>query len=102
MARLWDDPAETATQFVAVPICTGLVLSMSVPSPSCPLALDPHAQSVPSVFVAMVWKPPVETEAQLPAICIGFGLSVSVPSPIWPAVFCPEAHIVPLVLKPRL
>jgi len=39
---------------VPVPICTGLLRLVLVPSPIWPNPLYPQAQSVPSVRVAMV------------------------------------------------
>jgi len=43
-----------AFQLVSVPICTGVCLSMLVPSPTCPLLLNPQPHSVPLVFKPIV------------------------------------------------
>src|SRR2546426_7659410 len=63
-ATVWKKPAATAVQFVPVPICTGLVRWVVVPSPSDPKSLHPHAQSLLSSFSATVLMTPAATAIQ--------------------------------------
>ena len=97
---LCDPAAETPAQVVATPICTGVFLSMMVPSPNIPLPLYPHPHNVPSDLIARLWLLPPETATQLVAvpICTGTFFSVLVPSPNCPYVLSPHAQSVPSVL----
>lgn len=75
------------------PICTGLSLVVSVPSPSRPLPLLPHAHSVPSLRMAMEWPLRHEIDAQLLAVTrTGESRSTVVPSPILPLELFPQPY----------
>ena len=50
----WYAPADTLSQVVRAPTCTGLDLVVVSPRPNCPLALYPQDHKVPSVLVATV------------------------------------------------
>ena len=91
-AMVWRSPADTEAQFVAVPICIGVLRLVLVPSPSWPFALRPQAQSVPFDLIAMVCDPPAATEIQFVAIPIRTGVLrlVVVPSPRCPQALCPQ------------
>jgi hypothetical protein len=68
MVITWNAPAATSAQSFSVPICVGLLLSLLLPKPSCPLPLKPHAQSVPSERSATENSPPAETLTHVWAI----------------------------------
>ena len=98
---VWAPPALTACQVVAVPIWTGAVRWMLVPSPSWPDALEPQAHSVPSERIAAVCRAPALTDFQVAVpIWTGAVRLVVVPSPSWPVVLRPHVHRVPLVRIP--
>src|SRR5258705_78208 len=68
---------------VSVFTCTGVHLSVVVPSPSCPLTFPPQAQTVPSFFTKRECENPQATDV-IPVsklTCTGIHLSVLVPSP---------------------
>jgi hypothetical protein len=55
MATVWELLADTNAQFESIPIWVGVsVFPDMVPRPVRPCVLLPHAQSVPSVFMATV------------------------------------------------
>ena len=59
MAENWEPSfAGSLPHAVPVPIWTGLVRWVFVPSPSWPLEFKPHAWSVPSPPIATVWELP--------------------------------------------
>ena len=68
------------------PICTGSVRDVSVPSPSCPLLLSPHDQTVPSARSARLLElvPAAAPQVVTVPLCIGVVRVVTVPSPNWP------------------
>ena len=78
---------------------TGVVLSVVVPSPSWPLALEPQHFIVPSVSRAHEWRSPraMLLAVVMPDTPTGVVLSVVVPSPSWPWLFLPQHFIVPFV-----
>ena len=65
-------------------LCLGVYWLVVVPSPSCPWALNPQAQSVPSPFTATVWNSPTATDANPVPTCLGEGCWTVIPSPSWP------------------
>ena len=96
MATVCTSPAETVFH-VSAPICVGVNLMSVVPSPKFPYPLSPHAQSVPSVLMAMVYSYPAATVFQLLSLPIFVGLSFStvVPSPNWLYLLFPHPQSVP-------
>src|SRR3990167_3763647 len=84
--------------------CTGVLLSVVVPSPNWPYLLLPHAQTVPSDFRARLRSPPQATAMTplRPLTCTGALLSVVVPSPNWPYLLFPHAQAVPSDFRARL
>src|SRR3990172_4475124 len=76
--------------------CTGILLSVFVPSPNCPQSFNPHAQTVPSDFTARLWFPAAMAMASLmPLTWTGILLLVLVPSPNCPYKFLPHVQTVP-------
>ncbi len=76
------------------PIWTGTLLLPTVPFPSWPEVLYPHAQRVPSDPTATVWAPPpaADVHVKVPAIWMGTTLFKVVPSPNWPDELSPHVH----------
>ena len=64
MAALCKVPAPTLVQLL-LPICTGLDLDTTVPSPNWPLEPNPQVNNNPSLRMATVCDPPVLTCVQL-------------------------------------
>ena len=93
-------PQLTATQPLAVPTWTGEVRVMVSPTPSCPEALAPQAQRLPSVLMAIEYASPHAMVAQPPPVPTRTGAvrSVVSPRPSWPDAFAPHAHRLPSVL----
>ena len=60
-------PPVISFQSVSVPIFIGMLLFVLVPSPNCELLFRPHAQSVPSVFIARLCARHAFTEDQFVA-----------------------------------
>src|SRR5262245_2878297 len=103
--------AATATAPSSPTTLTGLVRSLVVPSPSCPLGLAPQPQTVPLSLTARQWKPPAAMETtwvKWPLGSVGSmtGVGVvlphtpllavqTVPLPSWPESLAPHAHTVP-------
>ena len=77
----WAFPAATACHVVAVPIWTGRLRSVVVPSPSCPSLFSPHAHSVPSERTASVWEVVALIAFQSEPSRIGVSRGPVVPSP---------------------
>src|SRR3989338_4513749 len=88
IAIVWNPPADTNNQLVAIPILIGDDLSIPVPSPNCPSTFRPQAHNVPSVFIAAVCQNPADTDDQLVSVPTWTGV---VPYP------APHAHNVPSV-----
>src|SRR6202011_3354456 len=85
--------------------CTGVCLSVVVPSPSWPTRFEPQAQAVPSDFNAKL-KLPAPATAVIPLRPLtrsGVELgSQQVPVPSWPPRLPPHAETVPSDFTARL
>jgi len=81
--------------------CTGVYLSVVVPSPNAPMLLLPQAQTVPSFFKAIVCFTPaaIAMTSVRPITCTGVYLLVVVPSPNSPEEFHPQTQTVPSFFK---
>src|SRR6185436_4852736 len=109
-ARLYQDlPAAIAVTPVSAPTppgpftLTGVGLSVTLLSPSCPLLLRPHATTVPSPLSARLWDEAAAMPvARVTLALIGVCWSVVVPSPSWPLSFRPQLQTVPSALRARL
>ena len=95
-AQVCDSPDETPIADTPEPRSTviGVVLSMVVPSPSCPNEFEPQQRIDPSSSSVQVWYDPAEISiAFLPigieAFC-GSRLESLVPSPSCPLSFIPQ------------
>src|SRR3989304_437900 len=76
---------------------TGALLSVCVPLPSWPSALEPQHLTPPAVVSAQVWPPPAEialTPLSSPRTSTGARLPVVVPLPSCPKSFLPQ-HLTP-------
>jgi len=81
---------------------TGDNLVFSVPSPSCPPALSPHAKRLKSPRKPNEWTRPAINSIALdnpPPTRTGLEWSVAVPSPSSPLELSPHAHSVPFSSK---
>src|SRR5262245_29060653 len=95
---------------VLIPVtCSGVRWPASVPSPSCPEALPPHAHTdviavIPLVRVARDASNPAEMLVtwDRPVTWTGISLLAVVPSPSWPEALPPQAQTVPSERSARL
>ena len=91
-----DSPDEIPRALIPCPrsTSTGEVLSISVPSPSCPNSLEPQHRTEPSSNTVHVWYEPAETPtAFLPSGMDDFSgsrLGVLDPSPSCPLLLSPQ------------
>src|SRR3989344_5876986 len=103
MAALFCPAEETVDHVAKVPIWTGDERVVAELSPSRPLPLLPHAQSVPSVLIAAVWMPadPIESDDHVASVPIWTGDERALPrlSPSSPNEFLPQAQSVPSVFS---
>ena len=68
------------------------------------MSFTPHAQTVPSLFRARLWKPPltIATTPVSPLTGTGVRRCAVLPSPSWPTTFDPYAQTVPSLFRARL
>src|SRR6478735_1996072 len=80
-----SSPSEAGSDFQPLPepTCHGTLLMATLPLPSWPEVLAPHAHSVPSRAIAIVWDLPQATLSQPPAAPsrVGTFLAPLVPAP---------------------
>jgi hypothetical protein len=73
-AREWDPPAEMRIALPRPLTCAGLPQRSAQPTlPICPLALWPHAQTVPFAFIPRECPPPAATAGLLFTLLTGPG-----------------------------
>src|SRR6478735_5295280 len=94
---VWRDPTLTDVQSAAVPICTGAVRAVVLPSPSSPHMLSPQAHRVPSVRTAAVLNSPALTTRYVCVPTRAGTARLVVPSPSWPEVPRPQVQSEPSV-----
>src|SRR3989344_2878015 len=93
-------PYAITVHLVSVPSCTGELQAVTLPRPSRPVSLYPHAHSVPSVLRASAWLLPMaltfDQVARVPT-CTGEERCAVSPKPRLPYKFLPQHHRVPSV-----
>src|SRR3989344_520089 len=92
-------PYAITVHLVSVPSCTGELQAVTLPRPSRPVSLYPHAQSVPSVLRAWDLLFPALTLVQVARVptCTGEERCAVSPKPRLPYKFLPQHHRVPSV-----
>src|SRR5437867_62287 len=80
---------------------------VSVPSPSCPKALEPQQRTVPSARSAQVWSAPAAIAVTLssPGTVTGersLARVAAEPTPICPLKFLPQHFTVPLSMRAQV
>src|SRR4051812_30853774 len=104
MPQVWNPPAETADQSVAVPTCTATVRVCVVPSPNLPELLKPQHHSDPVEadadvpWIPQVWTCPADTaiHAEPPgATTVGTVRTEVSLTPSCPSRFRPQQYSAP-------
>src|SRR5262245_19196288 len=94
--------AQTLTQFVAEPTCTGTELPFVESIPTDPAQLFPQAHNVPSRLMATEWIPPAAACTQSLPGAADVGSEIAVGRVNRLSTLLPHVQSVPSALIPKL